>query len=204
MAADALGIPATTIAAVFARFGASSADNPGRLQRWSFGGDDSRKTIVLLDYAHNPDGLGGLLRLASALRDGGRLGLVLGQAGNREDADVRALGGVAADFAPARIVLKDIEGFMRGRAPGEIPALLREELLRRGVAPEALDVRLREGDAARALLAWCAPGDVLALPIHASLARVEVVALLDRLQACGWRPGDALPESEPSFPGVVS
>ena len=187
LAADALGIPVATIVDVIARFGAASNDNPGRLQRWTLGG-----ATVLLDYAHNPDGLDGFLRLATALRGAGRLGLVLGQAGNREDADVRALAAVAAGYGPARIVLKDIDGFLRGRAPGEVPALLRDELVHRGISDATLDCHLREADAARALLAWCASGDVLALPIHAAGAREEVVALLDRLQATGWRPGEEL------------
>jgi UDP-N-acetylmuramyl tripeptide synthase len=199
LAADAIGVAPATIAGVFARFGAASNDNPGRLQRWSLGG-----ATVLLDYAHNPDGLEGFLRLASALRGDGRLGLLLGQAGNREDADVRALAAVAAGFAPARIVLKDIDGMLRGRAPGAVPAVLREELLRRGIADATLDCQLREADAARALLAWCAPGDVLAMPIHAARAREDVVALLDRLQATGWRPGEALaPVDTPPSSGAM-
>jgi UDP-N-acetylmuramyl tripeptide synthase len=188
LAADALGLPAATIAAGFARFGQDSGDNPGRLQRWRLG-----DATVLLDYAHNPDGLAGFLRLATALRGEGRLGLVLGQAGNRPDDDIRALARTAARFAPARIVLKDIDGFLRGRAPGEVPDLLEAELLGGGFAREALSRELPEFDAARALLAWARPRDVLALPIHALRAREAVVGLLDQLQASGWRPGEPLP-----------
>jgi UDP-N-acetylmuramyl tripeptide synthase len=189
LAADALGIPVATIAAGLARFGSDPADNPGRLQRWTLGG-----ATVLLDYAHNPDGLGGFLRLATALRgDEGRLGLVLGQAGNRPDDDIRALARTAAAFAPARIVLKDIDGFMRGRRPGEVPDVLEAELRRAGLADEALARELPELDAARALLAWARPGDVLALPIHALAAREAVSGLLEAMRAQGWRPGEPLP-----------
>ncbi len=87
LAAAALGIAPAAIAAVFARFGAALADNPGRLMRFERGG-----VQVLVDYAHNPDGLRGLLRVAEHLRGGaGRLGLLLGHAGNRQDADIEAL-----------------------------------------------------------------------------------------------------------------
>ncbi|MGH8028421.1 MAG: Mur ligase family protein, partial [Arenimonas sp.] len=110
LAADGLGIATGTIAAVLADFGTASSDNPGRMQRWRLGA-----TTVLLDYAHNPDGLAGFLRVATALRGDGRLGLALGQAGNRPDDDIRALARVAAGFHPGRIVLKDIDGFLRGR-----------------------------------------------------------------------------------------
>src|SRR5690606_24153270 len=60
LAAHALGIAPATIAGVLARFGVSNADNPGRLQRWTLGDVE-----VLLDYAHNADGLRGLLDVAA-------------------------------------------------------------------------------------------------------------------------------------------
>jgi UDP-N-acetylmuramyl tripeptide synthase len=191
LAADRLGIPAAAIAAVYARFGSDSTDNPGRLQRWTLGG-----ATVLLDYAHNPEGLDGFLRVATALRGAGRLGLLLGQAGNRPDDDIRALARVAAGFRPARVVLKDIDGFLRGRRPGEVPGLIEAELFAAGVPAAATTRLLRETDAARLLLEWLRDGDVLALPIHAPAARDAVVALLDRLQAAQWRPGLALPAAE--------
>ena len=53
---------------------------------------------VLIDYAHNPDGLRGLLSVATQLRGRGRLGLLLGHAGNRKDADIAELARVAAQF----------------------------------------------------------------------------------------------------------
>ncbi|MBT2745081.1 Mur ligase family protein [Lysobacter sp. ISL-50] len=182
LAAAALGVDPARIAAVLARFGSQPGDNPGRLQRWSFGASE-----VYLDYAHNPDGLRGLLEVA-ARRDG-RLGIVLGQAGNREDEDIRALAAVVASFRPDRVVLKDIESFLRGRAPGEVAAILRAELLRLGVPESAIALCLEEARAAAELLQWAAEGDVLVLPIHNSDARDAVVALLDRLQLGQWRPG---------------
>jgi cyanophycin synthetase len=105
---------------------------------------------------------------------------LLGQAGNRRDAQIRELAEVVADFAPARVVLKDIEGFMRGRAAGEVATLLRDALQARGVAPDTIDVQLDEVAAARALLAWARPGDVVVLPLHATAARDAIVAELQR------------------------
>jgi UDP-N-acetylmuramyl tripeptide synthase len=200
LAADGLGIASATIAGVLATFGGASADNPGRLQRWRLGG-----ATVLLDYAHNPEGLDGFLRVATSMRGAGkgRLGLLLGQAGNRPDDDIRALARVAAQFQPARVVLKDIEGFMRGRRSGEVPDLIAAELARAGLPGDAVARELREVDAVRALLAWVRDGDVLALPVHGAVARDAVVALLDRLQASDWRPGRPMPEGA-GIGGVVA
>ena len=171
--AVSLGIRASTIAAVFARFGENIADNPGRMMRFEFGG-----AHVLIDYAHNPDGLRGFLNVAVQLRGNGRLGLLLGHAGNRQDADIAELARVAAGFKPDLIVVKENEAQLRGRAPGEIPRIIRDELLRLGLPQSALRVCDTELGAARYALEWARPGDVLALPLHSPNARAAVVSLL--------------------------
>lgn len=186
--ADALGVDEHTLRTVLARFGGDRRDNPGRLERWRFGG-----IRVLMDYAHNPDGLRSLLEIAAALRGEGRLALLLGQAGNRGDADIRALATTAAAFAPDLVVLKDLDGYLRGRAVGEVATLLRTELIARGLPEATLPMTVRELDAARQALAWARPGDVLVLPVHALGAKLDVTTLLEHLQASGWQAGQALP-----------
>jgi cyanophycin synthetase len=173
LVAVALGIPAATIAAVFATFGAKTSDNPGRMMRFEFKG-----AHVLIDYAHNPDGLRGFLSVATQLRGKGRLALLLGHAGNRQDADIAELARAAAEFNPDLIVVKEDEAHLRGRAPGEIPRIIRDELLRLGLRESALPVRDNELDAARYALDWARPGDVLALPLHSPSARAAVVSIL--------------------------
>jgi UDP-N-acetylmuramyl tripeptide synthase len=188
LAAAALGIHADTIAATLMQFGNQRADNPGRLQHWQF---DSLQVYV--DYAHNPEGLHGLLDIATAQRGRGRLGLVLGQAGNREDAAIRELAATAAAFQPARVLLKDIEGYMRGRVAGEVAAILRAQLQQDGVNEDAIIDCLDEVAAVRDLLAWSQPGDVLVLPSHGVAARRQIRSLLDTLEAQHWQPGMPLP-----------
>ena len=193
LAAFVMSVAPERIAEVLARFGVDAGDNPGRLQRWVLG-DYARAVRVLVDYAHNPEGLRGLLQVAAGLRDGGRLGLILGQAGNREDADIRELARVASEANPDRIWLKDIAGdYMRGRAPGEIAAILFGALRAAGIPASALPVCLDEALAAREALQWARPGDLLVLPLHEPAARDAVVTLLDQLQGSGWRAGDRLP-----------
>lgn len=172
LAAVALGIAPATIAAVFARFGSSLADNPGRMMQFMAGG-----ARVLVDYAHNPDGLRGFLQVAQHLRTG-RLALLLGHAGNRSNADIEALARVAAQYRPDLVVVKENEAHLRGRAAGEIPRILCAELKRQGLPDSAVAVRDTEVEAARYALDWARPGDVLALPVHSPLARATLVAML--------------------------
>ena len=175
LAATSLGVPVAVLRSVFARFGSRAEDNPGRMMRFERDG-----VKVLIDYAHNPDGLRGFLKVAEHLRaQGGRLGLLLGHAGNRSDADIEELARVAAEFQPSLVVVKETETFLRGREPGEVPRILRAQLLRSGLADYALPVCGSEVQAARWALDWARPGDVLALPLHSAAARAAVIALLE-------------------------
>jgi UDP-N-acetylmuramyl tripeptide synthase len=181
LAAAALGIGAGTIAAVFAQFGDRLEDNPGRMMRFEVAG-----RRVLVDYAHNPDGLRGFLAVANHLRGGaGRLGLLLGHAGNRKNADIEELARVAAGFRPDLVVIKEDDAHMRGREAGEIPRIIRAELIRQGLPESTLPVRDSEMEAVRCALDWARPGDLLALPVHSAAARAAVVAMLKELQSPG-------------------
>jgi UDP-N-acetylmuramyl tripeptide synthase len=174
LAAVAMGISPAVVAGVFARFGARPEDNLGRMMRFEVQG-----VHVLVDYAHNPEGLDGLLQVAQGLRGaGGRLGLLLGHAGNREDRDIERLAVTAAAFRPALVVVKELDSYRRGRQPGEVPRILRAALLRAGLPEAALPMRPSELDAVQCALDWARAGDVLALPVHGQAARVAVLELL--------------------------
>jgi len=174
LAAVALGVPPATLADVLGRFGSSVDDNPGRLMRF-----ERRGVRILVDYAHNPEGLRGLLQVADSLRENGaRLGLVLGHAGNRGDRDIERLVEVAAEVAPDFVVVKELEGYLRGREPGEVPRIIVTALRRGGLSGSAVQQAPGEVEAVRAALSWARPGDVLALPVHGLAARREVLELL--------------------------
>jgi cyanophycin synthetase len=174
LAAATLGIDPSTIARVLLQFGAKLSDNPGRMMRIAAHG-----VTVLIDYAHNPDGLQGFLEVAGKMRGAsGRLGMLLGQAGNRQDADVRQLVQVAVGHHPDLIVVKENLAQLRGRAPGEMTRLMRAELRRLDFPDAAVAEADDEFAAARCALAWARPGDVLALPLHSATARAALLALL--------------------------
>lgn len=198
LAAAALGVSASVIAAELRRFGSTRHDNPGRLERWTLA-----DITVLVDYAHNPGGLALLLAASRSARGrrgdsegagwNGRLGLLLGQAGNRTDRAIADLARTAAAGRPELIVLKEIAGMLRGRAPGEVPALLKSALLAAGYPPEGIHLESDEVEGACYLLRWARPGDVLVLPIHQSAARKGIATILDGMESGGWKAGSALP-----------
>jgi cyanophycin synthetase len=171
LAAALLGWPLHTIRRTLMQFGNQPHDNPGRLQRLSHQG-----ATVLIDYAHNPDGLQQLLRVARSLKPQ-RLGLLLGQAGNRDDDAITALAHTAAAFVPDLVVIKELPLMLRGRALGDVPRLLERGLHAAGLPAAAVTPQADEEAAALALLAWAQPGDVVVLPIHTRSVRERLMAL---------------------------
>lgn len=174
-AARALGVPLETIAKSLREFGRENSDNPGRLERYELNG-----TRIWLDYAHNPHGLAALLQLARATLGAGRLGLLLGQAGDRDDSALRALARTAWTAAPDYIALQEMEKYLRGRAAGEVTALLRDELLASGARADQVTVTTSEEAGVDALLAWARAGDLLVMPVHALDVRERVRAKVSR------------------------
>ena len=73
-----------------------------------------------------------------------------------------------------------MERYLRGRRPGEIPALLADEFRRLGAPADAIAVPGSEVDAVRHALAWSRPGDLLLLAVHQD--RPLVQALMERLR----------------------
>jgi len=140
--------------------------------------------------------LHGFLSIVQKLKQDGRLALLLGQAGNREDKDIRELAKVAASFNPDFIVLKDIDGFIRGREPGEVALILQAALVECGIPASRITTQLDEVEAVRTILNWAKAGDMLALPIHSTAGRIEVEALMQTLGDQNWQIGNDLPARE--------
>jgi cyanophycin synthetase len=184
-AAQVLGVPIEVVGRVLRRFGASAGDNPGRANVVELGG-----VQLVVDFAHNPHGLAALGRMAASLPARRRL-LLLGQAGDRSDADLRGLARAASAFRPDRIVLKEMEHYRRGRQKGEITAILADEFSRLGLPPDTVIQAESEIEGVREALRWARAGDLLLLTVHED--RRMIVALLEALRAAGWRAGNALP-----------
>jgi UDP-N-acetylmuramyl tripeptide synthase len=181
----ALGLNPGIMSAALQHFGTSERDNPGRANLLEVGG-----AHVLIDYVHNPHGMLALAGLADA-QGGGRRLVMLGQAGDRSDEAIRQLARAAWSLRPDGVLIKEMTEYLRGRAPGEVPALLREEFDRLGAAEGILRDVGGDIEGAREALEWAGTGDLLLLAVHQD--RPVIMSLLHRLQQCGWRAGEPLP-----------
>jgi len=179
-----LGFDTGALAEGLRRFTGSAAENPGRGNVFDLGG-----VRAIVDFAHNPHGCRALLSMAAALPAERRL-VVLGQAGDRTDDAIRELARIVWRARPDRIVLKEMAEDLRGREPGEVPALFEGEFRRLGVPSGTVTRAASEIEAVREALRWAKPGDLLLLLSH--IERGAVLDLVERLLREGWRPGGEL------------
>lgn len=161
--ATGLGLPAAAIAETLRDFGRDIADNPGRLERYELGG-----VTIVLDFAHNLAGLRHQVDVIAALRGErpGRLLVSFGMAGDRSDAMLAALAGEIARMRPDHVIVRDMPDYLRGRGPGEVPAILRAAFVDGGVAPTAIDETPDERTAVTRARQWAQPGDMIAVFCH--------------------------------------
>ncbi|HEY9445271.1 MAG TPA: Mur ligase family protein [Gemmatimonadales bacterium] len=190
-AAGALGIDPGAIRRALERFGRSPEDNPGRANVIELGG-----VHLFLDYVHNPHGMAALAAALERYPARRRL-VLLGQAGDRDDASIRELARAALALRPDRVVLKEMDAYLRGRAPGDVTRLMSSALIDAGYPGEAIAAAPTEVDAVRTALAWAEPGDLLVLAVHQD--RRAVMAFLDSLRGTGWAAGTALPAHAPAM-----
>lgn len=180
-----LGLDPGTIARGLARFRGTPEENPGRLNLFELGG-----VTAVADFAHNPHGMNALVALAGTLPARRRL-VLLGQAGDRDDLAIRDLARSAWGLRPDRIILKEMVDHLRGRALGEIPALLERELIGAGAPSDIIARAGSEYQAVLDALTWARAEDLLVLPVHSE--RERVLALLARLEREHWSPGMPIP-----------
>ncbi|MGE0802560.1 MAG: cyanophycin synthetase [Lautropia sp.] len=132
-AAWALALPWPAIRAALATFDSDAATTPGRFNRM-----DYRGATVIADYGHNPDAIAALIAAVEAL-PAERRTVVISGAGDRRDQDLTRqteLLGAAFDTV---ILYQDAA--QRGRADGEVLALLRAGLAGAARAREIVEVR---------------------------------------------------------------
>lgn len=160
-AAHALGVDDAAIARALLGFLPTRDDNPGR-------GNviDVHGIQVLLDFAHNAQGMRAVLSLANALKGGHHLHVSTAHPGDRSDDALNETSAIIAAAAPERVYIRELTGYLRGRAPGETPAKLRDALVRHGIPSTSVIDASGEVDALKQALAAARPGDVILMLVH--------------------------------------
>jgi cyanophycin synthetase len=165
----AIGLDSDAVRRGLGSFRNSTDQNLGRLNVFRVG-----DVTVIVDFAHNEAGLSSLIDFARTLvRPNGRLIAIIGTAGDRTDASLRAIGRIAAERSDV-VIVKGTRKYLRGREPQELIELYLQGVRSAGAEPYAIEplelpALLRALDMAR-------PGDVVAVMAHEQVE--EIVAHL--------------------------
>jgi cyanophycin synthetase len=124
---------------------------PGRFNLFEY-----RGATVIADYGHNPDAIAALVDAVQAL-PGKRRSVVISGAGDRRDEDLRRQTEILGDAFDEVILYQDAA--QRGRADGEVIALLRDGL-RAAKRTQRIDEIRGEFHAIDLALERLAPGDL--------------------------------------------
>ncbi|MFL5384376.1 MAG: cyanophycin synthetase [Longimicrobiaceae bacterium] len=146
------GVRYDTIHSGLLSFFPSPSMTPGRLNLLRVG-----EARVLVDYAHNPAAVQGLMEMVADLPARRRIG-VLAAPGDRRDEDIRAVAALCGGLDLA-IVKEDDD--RRGRRPGEIAELLVEGLRSAGLHGDQIEVVADERTAVARSLEVIGDGDLL-------------------------------------------
>jgi UDP-N-acetylmuramyl tripeptide synthase len=133
----------------------TQAENPGRGNVFDI---DGFKVIV--DFAHNPQAIEALLDMAAAMQAGRKV-LCFAQAGDRPDDLIRELARNAWERGLDRVIVSELANYYRGRGPGEVYGLIRDELLRCGAREDQIEHNDEEIESFDSALAWAQPGDLV-------------------------------------------
>jgi cyanophycin synthetase len=155
---------------------------PGRMNVF-----DEHPFKVIVDYGHNAPAVAVMAQLVERLDVTGRRIVVLAAPGDRRDEDVRDTALAVAGKFDHYICRRD-DG-LRGRAPDEIPCLLRDTLLSAGVPAERVQMIPDEQEATQAALAMGRPGDCV-------LVFADAIARTWK-QVTTFKPDQALPAEKP-------
>ena len=187
-AARALGAGQDAVVRRLAEFDPPVA-NPGRATLLRLG-----DVALFVDYAHNPAALAATLRTLHRLWGPDRCVAAVTLPGDRRDDLLAACAQVVADGV-TRAVLYDDED-PRGRAPGEVSALVEREM--RGRRPKLRAVRAQGyRNAVREALRLAEPGDVVLILYE------KIEPLLTLLADLGAVPDGSMPVlSLPTIPAA--
>lgn len=177
-AAWGVGLPWQTIRRGLSGFVNDSDNAPGR-----FNVMDYRGATVIADYGHNPDAMRALVQAVNAL-PAQRRSVVISGAGDRRDEDIREQTVILGAAFDDVILYQDAA--QRGRADGEVMALLREGLHGAARTRHVEEIR-GEFAAIDTALARLQPGDLCLVLVD------QVEDALAHLARCCGQPSGTTP-----------
>lgn len=150
-------------------------DNPGRSNVFEING-----AVFIVDFAHNPHGMASFVKMLRAM-PARRRSLLIGQAGDRSNEDIRELVDSACKVQWDYVVIKEMKQYARGREHSEVANILHDEFLKQGISEKQINHQTHELEAVQHLIEDARTGDLVVLLIHER--RSDVLNYLSEMAA---------------------
>jgi cyanophycin synthetase len=199
--AHSLGISLENIRQGLRTFTTDFFQTPGRMNFYN-----ELPFRVLLDYAHNAHGMQAMAQTIRELSVHGRRIGVLSAPGDRRDQDIRELAHAAAPAFDLLLLREDDD--RRGRARGEVAALLRQGLTESGFPAERIAEEVfGEEEAVRRGLETAQPGDLLVIfgdKLDRCWNQIVTFGRPQESRDEGARPSSPLFASDEDLPSILA
>jgi hypothetical protein len=104
-----------------------------------------------------------------------RTHVMFSHAGDRSDTEIINVANAVCKLSPTTYVLTEIEQYLRGRAPGEISALVHQHLLRENIAETNILLASNPVDGAKACISRAHTGDLVLLFVLSDRDKVQAL-----------------------------
>jgi cyanophycin synthetase len=128
----ALALPNQAIIRGLQEFGRDPQDNPGRGNMYQIS-----DYHVIVDFAHNQHGVQAVVNMVKQL-PAKQIIVMFSHGGDRSNQDIQALTETLTQLNADLYIAAEIEKYLRGREPGEVPALSKHFLLQHGINAEQI------------------------------------------------------------------
>jgi len=156
-ACTALGIAPEVIRSRLSSFVSDPKNNPGRFNEFSHNG-----ARVIVDFAHNAHSIAAVCE-ATASMPAKRRFLMISQPGDHSDEVIDEVTATALQFRPDVIVTAEIADYLRGRALGETPTLIKNCAIAAGFAANQILPASSPSAGAKTILDQVQPDDLALL-----------------------------------------
>ncbi len=158
-----LGLTRKQIANGLKTYHNTAENNRGRANTFRHNGG-----TIIVDFAHNPAAIGAILNMGHAyLKSGAKFTMLLGNTGNR----LQLTDGICQMVVDAKVdtvMIKEIPNFLRGAKIGQIPKMIEDSLLKKGMKKNQLVMIGDEETALEHTLKTIQPGDVCVFLCHSN------------------------------------
>ena len=131
--ANAMGYSIDHIRKGLTKFNSNENDNPGRLNTFEL----QNGSHVVIDFAHNAHSVEAVTDTVKRMPARQKWAL-FGSAGDRSDDEIAAIAQGVCSINPDRVVIVEIEQYLRGRAPGEVTEIMKQACIDSGIAENQL------------------------------------------------------------------